>query len=246
MKQLISRKGLILTAVALIFLFSVSACGRAPKPENSSDLQDNADQPLVTIAEVQPGVLYEDDMVKISVDGMEMVNGYPEILFTFENKGDLNLRFSDDDVIVNGIILPTGIDAFPGPYSTEQARMIFNEYAELDKAKITHISSIEIDMTLVNDITWEELYSFPRMTVQMKDAAGAPVQADGKLLVDNEETRITLIEAAQLEETIECYLLVENKGPEEFIILTTGFVINGLKWRTALITRTFPPEARLL
>jgi hypothetical protein len=38
-----------------------------------------------------------------------------------------------------------------------------------------------------------------------------------------------LIEATQQEETVECRLLVENKGLEKFMVSTTGFIINGIE-----------------
>lgn len=190
----------------------------------------DSEQSDLTIANVQPGILYEDETVKITVDGMETVMDYPEILFTFENKSDKVIRFLCDYVIVNGIVQPTRVGAITKAHGIEQDRIAFNEYGELDKIKVNHIFSVEIDMTIVDDASWEELYTLPRMTVPMKqEEVNIPPQNEGRLLADNEETRITLIDIAQPEDYITGHLLIENKGNEEITATTEKIVINGFE-----------------
>ncbi|HHT24697.1 MAG TPA: hypothetical protein GXZ76_04140 [Clostridiaceae bacterium] len=277
MKKVIIRKGAFLL-LALIILFSISACADKAKPEKQNkpqesestregkvkpdtssqkrdpsesqvqesvtttkpDSQDvssestaNSDgQKEVTFARLQPGIIYEDEMVKISVDGVETVQGYGDskILFSYENKSDLTLNFSDDYVIVNGIVLNLNIfGSILDPRTTNQASLDLTTY-ELEKAQITHVSSVEIEMTLVNNETWEDLYALPRLTVPFKEDAGSILpQKEERVLADNEAVRITLIKTVQDEDGILCHMFVENKGSEEINASVSDFVLNGVE-----------------
>ncbi|NLM19398.1 MAG: hypothetical protein GX217_05180 [Clostridiaceae bacterium] len=295
MKKVIIRKGAFLL-LALIILFSISACVDKSKPEkqdkslaskvaletkgksdnnpqnqdpsesqvqesgatttkqdpSESQVQESGttmtkpdakDEPLefavnsdeeqgITFARLQPGIIYEDEMAKISVDGMETVQGYgyPKILFSLENKSDLTLNFSDDYVIVNGIVLNLNIsDSIVDPRTTNQAILELTTY-ELEKAQITHISSVKIEMTLVDNETWEDIYPLPRLTVSFKEDEGTiKPQKEERVLADNEEVRITLIKTVQIEDGIICDMFVENKGSEEISASVSDFVLNGVE-----------------
>ncbi|MGI6579540.1 MAG: hypothetical protein ACOX3H_04735 [Saccharofermentanales bacterium] len=214
----------------------VKESGTTTKPDLQNELPESTassdEQQEVTFALLQPGIIYEDELVKISVDGLEIAQGYgySEILFSYENKSDLTLNFSDDYIIVNGIVL--NLSVFGGivdPHTTNQASLELTTY-ELEKAQITDISSVEIEMTLVNDETWEDLYVLPRLTVPFKeDDRNIQPQKEERVLADNEEVRITLIKTVQNEDGIKCTMFVENKSSEEISASVSDFILNGVE-----------------
>lgn len=113
---------------------------------------------------VQEGdVIYQDDMIILTYDGITDEYGRYDIKFTAENLTDKKIRVQTADASVNGIMtysmLAEGMEA------NKKAKGIFTVTDEVEVENLEDLETMEFKIQVLDDTTYQELLLTDPITI---------------------------------------------------------------------------------
>ncbi len=247
------KKKIFLTALSMICVLTVSACGTSETDEflssepevDSWEEDDETDIEIVrsdtefSEATMEETVLFDAEGITVTATGFDADAAYgPEIAIRVTNDSARSVLIGAEDVTVNDFMMEPGLlyMAVESGETAEDALMLYDFL--LDSCGIRTVATVSLSVTVTDEETFEEIAIGDRVTLTTSAAAGFSQEADdqGDVLYDADGIRV-ICQGLQQDADGSCKLTfyLENNTESYIGVSAEDVSVNGLSEEYAIL-----------